>query len=104
MIPKFADERLNEVVSSAYSDNWIPHTFDICDQFSGILHVGFGVIELKIKRNKKLIARIEYGYPETYCWSITNGNCIGIYQGILMEHLMSLSDDLAMWLLWNQIL
>jgi hypothetical protein len=111
VIPDFADESINAAIAGADHDDVEAYEFDICHGFNGYLYLDYAQPILKIRRIEFVrdryrsipIATIEYDCV-TMCWLVDGTKHTGISGAALMDYLMSLSDELGEWLLWNRIL
>lgn len=103
MIPDFADERINKKIAKMKSDDYGQAEYIIAPGIRMKIFAFDSSIELYFWDVRGKFAKIEYD-PEPYCWLLDGWCHTGISSGKLMEFFMSISDDLTMWLLWNQIL
>lgn len=104
MIPDFADERINKKIAKFRSNGAGMTDYIIACGIRLKVFVAEDYTELIFCDVRGKFARIEYSRDETFCWITDGSHSRHILSAKLMEYLMSLSDDLAMWLLWNRIL
>lgn len=105
MIPDFADERINEKIRRMMIEKYGRADYIVALGIKMTFFAMSSTIELYFWDIRGKFAKVEYDLDdEPYCWMVDGWHHTGISSAKLMEYLMSLSDELGEWLLWNRIL